>query len=295
MPIKAIRYKGEKERVGDKVTVYRSLPNPKIQAIGSIVFLDHVPSTYMERKAVEFPTGRFAHPHRGIATFSYILEGAIHHIDSHGGEGIVHSGGLQWMKAGNGIIHDEFMPFEFQKTGGNMQGLQFWLNLPSKNKEESPDYIAVKADDVPEVELANNAGVARVLIGEYDTRKSDIPTYLGQNMYHIKLDAHKSIRFSTIANWEYGVYAISEGVHIENDISLQEKELAKLEDFGKTIEIQNKSDQQMEFIFIGGEVYPETMVSYGPFIMNSKRDIQIAYDDYQRGKYGKIDYSKVKS
>jgi hypothetical protein len=71
------------------------------------------------------PDGSFEHPHRGIATFSYILEGGVHHLDSNGGEGIVYKGGIQWMKSGNGIVHDEFAPYELQEKGGRYHAFQF--------------------------------------------------------------------------------------------------------------------------------------------------------------------------
>ncbi len=291
--IKGIKFKGKKEPVGN-ITVYRSLPNPKIQAIGSVVFLDHI-STLLKAKKPELPNGKFAHPHRGIATFSYIIEGGIHHLDSNGGEGVVFAGGIQWMKAGNGIIHDEFMPFEFQRSGGNMQGLQFWLNLPAKNKMENPNYMSVKSENVAEVSLPDNAGITRVLLGEYKNKKSEIPTYLKQNIFHVKLNPKKTISFSTHKDWEYGIYAINNELNIEENLTIKAKELVKLTNFKNSIQIQNKNNKLIDFIFISGELYTEPMVSYGPFIMNSSSGIQTAYNDFQLGKYGLIDYSKIKT
>ena len=116
-------YKGKKDKFTEDINIYRSLPNRYTQAIGSMVLLDHVPEHPIKAKEAEMPDGSFAHPHKGIATFTYLLEGSVHHIDSAGGEGIVHAGGIQWMKAGNGIIHDEFIPYEFQKSGGTLNSL----------------------------------------------------------------------------------------------------------------------------------------------------------------------------
>jgi hypothetical protein len=124
------------------------------------------------------PDASFEHPHREIATFTYLPDGGIQYLDSYGGEGIVYKGGIQWMKSGNGIVHDEFAPCDLQEKGGKFHCFQFWLNLPAKNKAESPDYLAVQGVDVSEIQLPNESGLLHVLLGKYECEKSIIPTYL---------------------------------------------------------------------------------------------------------------------
>lgn len=292
--IKATIYKGRREKLTTDITIFRSLPNARMQSVGSIVFLDHIIEKTYDPKTPEMPNGSFAHPHRGIATFSYLLEGGVHHLDSAGGEGKVYSGGIQWMNAGNGIIHDEFLPYDFQQTGGKFHGLQFWLNLPAKIKAKQPDYKAIQGRDVPEINLPDNKGKLRILLGDYQNKKSEIPNFSEQFMYHIQLNPNYSTTIPTNKNWEYGIYVINEAVKIDNTIEISEKEIAELTDFGSTITLKNESDKTIDVMVFGGKPYNEPMIAYGPFIMNSEQEIAMAYRDYQHKKYGEIDYSSVK-
>lgn len=292
--IKATIYKGRKEKLTSDITIVRNLPNPRMKAIGSVVFLDHVVEKTYEPKTPEMPDGGFAHPHRGIATFSYLLEGGVHHLDSAGGEGVVYEGGIQWMNSGNGIIHDEFLPYDFQKTGGKFHALQFWLNLPSKQKAEQPSYLAVQGEDVPQIILSDGTGSLKILLGSYEKQSSQVPNYLEQFMYHIRLNEGKSIDMPTNKDWQYGLYMVNGAVKIDNTIKVSQKEIAELSDFENTVSLKNEGDSPIDVMFFGGEPYAEPMVSYGPFILNSQKEIAAAYTDFQKGKYGQIDYSTVK-
>ncbi|MFT4644657.1 MAG: redox-sensitive bicupin YhaK (pirin superfamily) [Planctomycetota bacterium] len=290
---KALFYKGKEERMTPEITIIRGLPNQHFSSIGSIVLLDHIAEKTFLPKTPKMPDGSFAHPHRGIATLTYILDGGIHHLDSNGGEGKVYSGGLQWMKSGNGIVHDEFHPYDFQEKGGLFSGFQFWLNLPAKQKAERPEYIAVQSENINEFVLADNVGVLRLLLGNYQDKTAIIPAYLAQFMYHIKLNPGKAMELPMNENWEYGINAIKGNPKIDNDIILDEKKTAKLYDFSEVMEISNESNETIEFVLFGGEPYLEQMVSYGPFIMNTQEGIAKAYSDYNNGHYNEIDYSKV--
>ncbi len=286
-------YKGKKDKFTDDINIYRSLPNRYTQAIGSMVLLDHVPEHPIKAKEAEMPDGSFAHPHKGIATFTYLLEGSVHHIDSAGGEGIVHAGGIQWMKAGNGIIHDEFLPYEFQKSGGTLNSLQFWLNLPAKIKAEEPEYIAVQTKSIPEITLPNHKGRLKVLLGEYGTHHSIIPNYLEQFMYHVQLNPKQIFELSINDGWQYGIYVIKGEATIDNTVVVNKMELAELFDLGTGAQIKNDENDTLDIIIFGGEPYTEPAVPYGPFIMNTREEIGKAYSEYQKGKYGYIDYAKV--
>jgi len=291
--IRANIHKGRSERVG-ALKIIRSLPNSKFQALGSVVFIDHLVKQLQPAKTPKMPDGGFAHPHRGIATFTYILEGGVHHLDSNGGEGKVYDGGLQWMKAGNGIVHDEFQPYDLQKKVSVIHGFQFWLNLPSHEKRENPDYMAIQGEDVPEVVLDNDAGKLRLLLGTYEGKKSIIPSHLKQFMGHVSLKKGKSFNLSVDTALEYGLYLVNGSLTIDDHLEVGVTEIAELQDFGEHIKLTNTGDETIDLIVFGGETYNETRVSYGPFVMNSEEEIKLAYSDFRAGKYGKIDYSKVK-
>lgn len=291
--IKASIYKGRRDTVGPGLKIVRTLPNGSFQALGSVVLIDHLIEDSVEPQKAEMPDGGFAHPHRGIATFTYILEGGVHHLDSNGGEGKVYKGGIQWMKAGNGIVHDEFQPYDLQESGSKIHGLQIWLNLPSANKKENPDYIAVQGKDVPEIALPNNSGNLRILLGEYGGESSSIPTYLDQFMGHIHLEPGKTLNLPSNSSWEYGVYVIKGSIKVDDKIELDQYEIAELTDFQEQIKLTNEGNAPMDLVVFAGESYQEPMVSYGPFVMNSDEEIRLAYKDARMGKYGHIDYSKV--
>src|ERR1700748_1901377 len=115
-------YRGVNSKVGE-LLVNRLLPSGTLCSVGSIVFLDHIYPVDLGHEHSPLPTGEFAHPHRGIATFSYVLSGSLSHYDSRGNHSIISAGGLQWMKAGNGIIHDE-KPFIMENDGPTFHSLQ---------------------------------------------------------------------------------------------------------------------------------------------------------------------------
>lgn len=186
----AMVQKGEPECIGF-FPIIRSLPSRQMRMVGHFTFLDQMPlKTYptQEFKEGVLKMGDGSHPHRGIATFTYLLKGGVEHFDSAGHHGIVNEGGIQWMKAGNGIVHEEVIVVDDNEATVSLNGMQFWINLPAKNKAESPDYMAVQNEDIPEIELPSGVGSVRVLVGEYEGAVSPIPTYSELFNYHIRIN-----------------------------------------------------------------------------------------------------------
>src|ERR1041385_4584673 len=133
--------KGFRADIGE-YKIHRMLPNRYAEAVGPFVFLDHLmPAKHSPGEPLKEVNGTGAHPHRGIATLTYIFNGEADHHDSYGHHALVHSGGAQWMKAGNGIIHDEAVNVDSQTNDFLTHGMQFWINLPAKNKAEKPEYL----------------------------------------------------------------------------------------------------------------------------------------------------------
>lgn len=280
----------EPDQVGP-INIYRALPNREIDLVGPIIFLDHIPDKYLAAGEFPIPDGSFAHPHRGIATFTYLVKGEIMHFDSHGGHGLVQSGGVQWMNAGNGVIHDEIMPRKRRESGGEFYAFQFWVNLPAKNKAEAPDYMPVQSNELPSIPLGVEAGAGtlKVLLGEYNGQSSPIPTFSEQLIWHICLKVGQSVELPTKAGLEYGGY-VPEAHAVINDVNIKEREFFLFEKAKSGIRLENPGASNLDILIFGGEAYQETMVAHGPFVMNSQREIYQAYDDYQSGKYGKINY-----
>src|SRR5688572_9289538 len=172
---------GNRADIGS-ITIQRMLPNRYADKVGPFVFLDYIAPAIKE---TIHKKGMGAHPHRGIATLTYLLQGEVAHFDSAGNTGKIYSGGAQWMKAGNGIIHDENVNYDSQTGSKYIQGFQFWINLPAKNKAEDPAHIAVQANEIPTKTLPGENGWLKVIVGNYEDLSSKIPNYSRQFLYHI--------------------------------------------------------------------------------------------------------------
>lgn len=285
---KQIKFKihGHRENVGN-TTIYRLLPNQYTHHVGHFVFLDYIPPFMIREKQLN---QNFAHPHRGIATLTYILNGEAEHFDSRGHKGMVHSGGVQWMKAGNGIVHNESMGPDTKTEGKLLHGFQFWINLPAKQKKENPEYMALQAEELPLLQLDDNAGTLKVVVGEYGGQSSKIPTYAKQFLYHVRLNAGKQITLPTVAGQEYAIFLPQHDLTINNE-SFFTGDLIGFSEEGSFIEISNNLNIETDFILFGGEKYTEPFVAQGPFVMSTEEEIRDAYYDAKKGKYGKIVYS----
>ena len=262
--------KGQPEHIGF-FPIVRSLPSSEMTMVGHFTFLDQMPlKTYptQEFKDGVAKMGDTSHPHRGIATFTYLLKGGVEHFDSAGHHGIVGEGGIQWMKAGNGIVHEEVIVVDDDKPTVSLNGLQFWINLPAKNKAENPDYMAVQNEDIPEITLPDGVGSVRVLIGEYAGETSPIPTYSELFNYHIKINAGQTFTTQVDEGHEAAL-VLAKGSALVNGEPVALSELLAFKNEGETIVIENNSDEAIDVLLFGGEPYTESVVMSGPFIMNS--------------------------
>src|SRR4030095_5097333 len=283
--------KGQRADIGN-IVIHRMLPNSYTDAVGPFVFLDHIgPSKHLVDEPVQ-KNGNGAHPHRGIATLTYILNGEEEHFDSKGNYGKIRSGGVQWMKAGNGIVHDGNFNVDPEANDLLTHGFQFWINLPSKNKAEPAQHLAIQANEVPKKELNDKKGWIKVIAGSFEELISKIPNYSQQFIYHIHLEAGKRFSLSAENELEYAAFLPVNNAVI-NDIEYEAGEFIDLDGEGGTIEINNNnSDVAIDIILFGGEKYTESIIAKGPFVMNTQLEIAEAYRDFHEGKYGKITQSQ---
>ena len=275
--------KGSRADIGD-MTIFRILPNRYTDAVGPFVFLDHI-APKIHNSTNHKGTG--AHPHRGIATLSYVLNGEDNHADSAGNHAVVYSGGVQWMKAGNGIIHDESLSYDSKTDSRLTHGFQFWINLPAKNKAEKPEYLAIQSQEVPFKYLPGETGWIKVIAGDYEELKSAIPDYTGQFIYHIHLYTKSIVALTLTEGSEVAAFL---PVHhaIINDLEFESGEFVEFDRQAGEIEIKNNGDTPIDLIIFGGDHYSEPIVAQGPFVMNTQQEITDAYLDYYAGKYGEI-------
>jgi len=266
--------------------ITRLVSNSHAEHVGHFVFLDHIHPTESSEKRLN---PEAAHPHRGIATLTYILHGEVEHFDSRQHTGLVHSGGVQWMKAGNGIIHNEAVGPDTKAGYKKLHGFQFWLNLPSEQKKKDPEYMAVEAGELPVIHLEEGAGTLKVVVGAYMGQASKIPVYADQHLYHLTLRAGKHCVLSVANGHDSAAFSWQHGVTINGELC-EAGYLIGFGDEGRTIEFKNQTETDIELLVFGGEKYTEPYVAYGPFVMTTKEEIAQAYADYQAGKYGKMVY-----
>jgi redox-sensitive bicupin YhaK (pirin superfamily) len=265
--------------------INRVMPQQEVTPVGAFVFLDHFDISATPEQLPK-PDGKLAHPHRGIATLTYLLKGEITHLDSYGHKGTVDSGGVQWMKAGNGIVHDEWA----KPINNKLIGLQFWLNLNAKGKAEIPEYKVVSSEQLPLVNIGKMGSTLRVIIGKYENNSSDIPVESRQSLFHLSLKSGDEIHLPLNESDQYAVFLASGLIEVDGE-TLNPLQQGFLKNGVKTISIIAKKNSEL-FIF-GGEKYLEPIVSGGPFVMNSEQEVATAYKDYQLGKYRTIDYSAI--
>lgn len=275
--------KGNRADLGP-LTINRLLPNQYANKVGPFVFLDYVAPAIKETIT---ENGMGAHPHRGIATLTYILQGEEEHFDSAGNYAKIHSGGVQWMKAGKGIVHDGNLNYDSETDSKMVHGFQFWINLPAKNKTESPAHIAIQANEVPKKALAYESGWIKVIVGNYEKLSSIIPNYSLQFLYHIHLEANKQFAIQMADKIEIAAFLPTNNV-ILNDTEFEAGEFVEFSRNAGEIEIKNTSEKAIDILFFGGEEYAEPIVAEGPFVMNSSGEIADAYRDFYAGKYGEI-------
>lgn len=279
--------KGQRADIGD-LTIYRILANRYTDAVGPFVFLDHI-TPKVHQASIDNGTG--AHPHRGIATLSYIIEGEAEHFDSAGNSASVYSGGIQWMKAGNGILHDEKLSVDTRTATNRMHAFQFWINLPAKNKAEKPAYLAVQSEEVPQKTLTHGGGWIKVIVGNYEELSSKIPNYSEQFLYHIQIEAGKDFTISIDQNVEIAAFLPTKAATL-NDVEFQVGEFVEFDRTAGEIAIENKLQEATDILLFGGEPYTEPIMAEGPFVMNSRLEIADAYRDFYAGKYGQINAQK---
>ena len=257
---------------GAGVTVHRTIGTPALRHLDPFLMLDHFSSDDPDDYIAGFPN----HPHRGFITFTYMLDGHMLHEDSMGNKGDLRSGGAQWMKAASGVIHSE-MP---QQTNGLMRGFQLWINLPAKEKMSAPGYQEFSPEAIPEVE--NDDARVRVLIGEYAGQlgRVDDP-HTNVQYFDVTLRADKTFS-QTIASDLRGFLYVFEGDATLAGTALPTHTFAVLGEGDAVQAIAGSNGAR--FILVAGRPINEPIVQYGPFVMNTREEIEQAFLDYRDGK-----------
>lgn len=274
-------HKAEYRPIADLET-FSPMPTRDLQMIDPFLFLNHHgPQTY-EPNNNGLPFG--PHPHRGMETVTFILDGDIAHKDSGGHKSVIYSGGVQWMTAGSGLIHAEVSSEDFKKFGGDLEILQLWVNLPARHKMVEPAYKGLQQDDIPTVAYDEGKVNARVVSGELNGTNGAFDTLTDVTLATISLKESGSLDLEVPNDHNIFFYLIKGEVEV-NRQSVKALHLAEFENDGTTLEIKALADSTI--LFGHAAPFNEPVVARGPFVMNSMNEINQAYDDFQAGKLGR--------
>jgi quercetin 2,3-dioxygenase len=236
------------------------------------------------------PIGAPDHPHRGFETVTYVLAGENEHRDSFGNADVLRPGDVQWMTAGGGVIHSEMPTDAFKRSGGTQEGFQIWVNLPAVDKMMTPRYQTLRASEIPQVTADEGRVHARVIAGESLGKSARIDTRVPIQMLHFTVKPGGSLVQSVPAEQSGLVYIFRGTATIGSDQRTVADGHAALLGSGDSVNISVSLDATTpaEILLLSGKPLHEPVARYGPFVMNTREEIEQAFRDYQSGRFGLI-------
>jgi quercetin 2,3-dioxygenase len=276
---------------GEGFQVRRATAGIDLSRADPFLMLDHM-------GAVEYAPGEAKgapdHPHRGFETVTYMLDGKIRHLDSHGGGGVITDGATQWMTAGSGVVHSEMPTQDLLDGGGLFHGFQLWVNLPAADKWRDPRYQDLDAGDLGLIASDDAGAVVRLIAGELAGVQGPGDTRTPITYAHATLAPGARLRSAWRPDFNALVYVVSgHGAVGAERRPIHEGQIAVLGP-GDAIELRADADQDerhaagMDALLLGGLPIREQIAWYGPFVMNTREELVQAVEDYQAGRMGQI-------
>lgn len=244
------------------------------------------PYTFAPNDNAAKQRGVGTHPHRGFETVTIVYEGEVAHKDSTGQGGVIGPGDVQWMTAGSGILHQEFHSPGFSRTGGNFEMVQLWVNLPAAKKMTAPSYQGIENASIPVVPLAQDAGIARVIAGDFMGAAGPATTHSPMTVVDIRLNAGGEAALPIPAGWNGLVIVLTGDATVNGTDNLINGQMAVLSNEGADVQI--RADRPSKILLLTGAPIDEPIVGYGPFVMNSEQEIHQAITDFNTGRFGAV-------
>ena len=274
-------YKAEYRPIADLIT-YSPMPTRSLDMIDPFLFLNHHGPQKYQPHNNGLPFG--PHPHRGMETVTFILDGDIAHRDSGGSNSVIRSGGVQWMTAGSGLIHAEVSSEEFKKQGGDMEILQLWVNLPAKLKMTTPAYRGLQKEDIPTTSFDNGKVTAQVVSGNLNNTPGAFETLTKVDLSTAFFKEGGIMKTTVPQENNILCYLIKGEIRINGE-NIRALHLVEFNNDGNKVQIEALAESIL--LFGHAKPFNEPVVARGPFVMNSIEEIDEAYDDFQKGKLGK--------
>lgn len=271
---------------GGGFEVFRPFPTATLDMIDPFLLLDEMgPQTHEPGGFAGAPD----HPHRGFETVTYIIDGEVEHRDSAGNHGVIGPGDVQWMTAGDGIVHSEMPGERLQQEGGHMHGLQVWVNLPQQLKRTTPRYQGIPKNDIPTA--SGDGWEARVVAGSMLGVAGPAETHTPVCYARITLRPGAEIRIPVEPGHTALVYAVAgSGTVGDQQQELAAHQLAAFErsDGDVVVAVPDDASETLDGIILTGRPINEPVARYGPFVMNTRDELQEAVEDFNAGRMGTI-------
>ncbi|MBB3169060.1 pirin family protein [Simiduia aestuariiviva] len=252
---------------GAGVKLFRSLGTHLLPELNPFLMLDEIRAD----EASDYLAGFPSHPHRGFETVTIMLDGKMRHRDSRGNEGVIESGGVQWMTAGSGIVHSE-MP---EQSEGRLWGFQLWVNLPAEHKMMSPRYQDIKAAEIPVVNFPG--AQVRVMAGTVHNHTGPVTDIVTRpTLLDVHLDGELNLTLPPRT-----LLYVYEGALTIGEQTARAQQLAVLSEESSLTMTGNA-----KALVFGADVLNEPIARHGPFVMNTREQLMRAFEDYQSGQFG---------
>jgi redox-sensitive bicupin YhaK (pirin superfamily) len=269
--------RGQPASDGAGVKLTRVIGQPRLPDLDPFLLLDE----FGTDKPEDYIAGFLEHPHRGFETVTYMLDGRMRHKDNHGHEGVLEPGAVQWMTAGRGIVHSE-MP---EQREGRMRGFQLWMNLPARDKMQTPNYQEFGGERLPVVERPGLT--VKLIAGSLDGATGPVQQPATNPIYmDVRLDAGVDFVLPIPAGHSAFVYVYEGALNVgtaREAATINAQELAVLGD-GTEVKLAGRAPRTRAIV-VAGRPLGEPVARYGPFVMNTREEIIQAFSDYQSGKF----------
>ncbi|MEZ1318079.1 pirin family protein [Pseudomonas fluorescens] len=252
--------------------------------ISPFLLLDHAGPAQFSPTTERRGVGQ--HPHRGFETVTIVYDGEVEHRDSTGSGGKIGPGDVQWMTAASGILHEEFHSADFARSGGALEMVQLWVNLPAKDKMAEPGYQTILDSDIANIPLKDQAGSLRLIAGEFEGRTGPARTFTPIDVWDLRLNGGKLLSLDLHEGRNTALVVLRGTVQVNGQELVRQGQLALFERAGQQISLEANNDAVV--LLLSGEPIDEPIVGHGPFVMNSEKEIHQAFADFHSGRFGQM-------
>ncbi len=277
---------GGRHFVGNGFNVHNFIPSKSplsMDRMDPFIMLDYNPK--MELSPSDEARGVGVHPHRGFETVTIVYEGAVEHHDSTGSGGRINRGDVQWMTAGAGVLHKEYLANDFNANGGPFHMVQLWVNLPKAHKMAQPKYQNLQAADFSTVQISDGVQL-EIIAGNYGTAQGTAKTFSPVQLMNVKMDQGSSCSLDFPAEFNTGLLVIQGSILVNGTETAGPDHFVRFANEGARFTLEASEDAVL--LVMSGQPLHEPIAAYGPFVMNTREEIAQAYKDFHSGAFGTL-------